>query len=285
MHCVHKPRHNSTNWVIVGTKRMQNVYFWNGNKSPARQSYELALLQAILHVTREQYGPAKVQVDYTDLPSADDEGNIFASGADILVTVAGNVKFEDKQKLVIPQPLTKGLLGYRLLLVRDESLTQFAQFTQPQQLQALSIGIPQTWADAALFRHNGYKVIEQGSLDDLFERLKKGTFDYVALGVNEIEQIVNHRVARVGGISIEPSLMLYYPFPLVFYVHPSQSTLAQRIEQGLKTIVTNGEHGELFRHHHGDLALRLNLKTRKLFTLINPMLPPNMQSFSASLLD
>jgi hypothetical protein len=264
---------------------MKNVYFWNGNKSPARQGYETALLKACLKATNEEYGHVNIRVDNTDYPCADDEANIFASGADILVTVAGNVKFKDKQKKVIPQPITKGLLGYRLLLVRDESLATFAQIKRPQQLQALSIGIPQTWADADLFRHNQYQVIEKGSLDDLFLLLKAGVFDYVALGVNEIEEIFTQRVVLTGGNSIEPTLMLYYPFPLVFYVNPCHSVLAERIDKGLKLIITSGEHDSLFRHHHGDVAQRLNLRNRNIFNLTNPILPTDMADFSASLLD
>ena len=271
--------------VIVRIKRMQKVNFWNGNKSPARQSYETALLQACLNQTEDEYGVVDVQVDNTDYPNADDEANIFNRHADILVTVAGNVKFSGKQKLVIPQPLTKGLLGYRLLLVRDESLTMFAQLKQIQQLQALSIGIPQTWADANLFRHNQFKVIERGSLDDLFLLLKNGTFDYVALGVNEIEDIFTHRVASIGGISIEPSLMLYYPFPLVFYVSPNKPSLAHRVEKGLNEIMANGQFEALFTAHHGDVVERLNLRNRDMFTLHNPLLTTDMSHFSGALLD
>ena len=264
---------------------MQNLNFWNGNKSSARQNYELALLKACLKVTNTEYGLVNLIDDKTDYPRAEDEAAIFDNGADILVTVAGNVKFKDKHKLIISQPLTKGLLGYRLLLVRDTSLAKFALLSKPQQLQALSIGIPDTWADAELFRYNQYKVIEKGTLDDLFLLLKNGTFDYVALGVNEVEEIFNHRVAPVGGISIEPSLLLYYPFPLVFYVNPFNPALAERIENGLKMIVHNGEHERLFKYYHGDVAQRLNLRNRRMFTLDNPILPADMQSFSATLLD
>lgn len=269
--------------VLVRIKRMQTVHFWNGNKSPARQSYELALLQACLNVTNEEYFAVKVTVDNSNYPCADDEGNIFNSGADILVTVAGNVKFKDKNKLVISQPLTKGLLGYRLLLVRDDSLAKFAQLKKPQQLQALSMGIPQTWADAELFRHNQYKVIEQGTLDDLFLLLKNGTFDYIALGANEVEEIFNHRVASMGEISIEPTLLLYYPFPLVFYVNPRNPALAQRMEKGLKMIINNGEYDRLFNYYYGDVAPRLNLRNRRMFTLENPILPEDMLGFSTGL--
>jgi|TARA_R110000868_G_scaffold21030_3_gene87982 hypothetical protein len=264
---------------------MQSIYFWNGNKSPARQFYETALLQACLKATDNEYGSVEVRIDNIDYPCADDEANIFLNGADILVTVAGNVKFTNKQKLAIPQPLTKGLLGYRLLLVRDETLAKFARINKPQQLQALSVGIPQTWADAALFRHNRYKVIEQGTFDDLFPLLKNGTFDYVALGVNEIEEVFNHRAIPIGGISIESSLMLYYPFPLVFYVNPAKSSLAERVKKGLNKIIANGEFETLFGHYHGDVMQRLNLRKREIFTLTNPALPMEMNNFSGSLLD
>jgi ABC-type amino acid transport substrate-binding protein len=264
---------------------MENIHFWNGNKSPARQDYETAVLRACIGVTTAEYGAAGIQIDNTDYPSADDEAKIFTTGTDILVTVAGNVKFKDQKKLMIPQPLTKGLLGYRLLIVRNESLAKFAQISTPQQLQALSIGIPKTWADAELFRHNGYKVNEQGSLDDLFIRLKNGLCDYVALGVNEIEQIFNERASPLGELSIEPSLLLYYDFPLVFYIHVNQATLAERIQTGLKQIMDNGEFEILFTQYHGDLVPRLKLPSRKKFILGNPILPAEMANFSSSLLD
>jgi ABC-type amino acid transport substrate-binding protein len=263
---------------------MENVYFWNGNKSAARQSYEMALLEACLYATNQEYGSVNVNVDNTDYPKAEDEANIFAAGADILVTVAGNVKFKDIPKMVISQPLTKGLLGYRLLLVKDESLARFSQVNKPSQLQRFSIGIPQTWADAELFRTNHYKVVEKGTLDDLFTLLKNGTFDYVALGVNEIEEIFSRKVASMGGISIEPSLMLYYPFPLVFYVTFSKPNLAQRVEKGLSKIIASGKFEDVFAQHHGDLVQRLNLGNRRVFTLSNPQLPIEMGHFSGSLL-
>lgn len=263
---------------------MQNVVFWNGNKSPARQDYELALLQACLKVTNEEFGAVDLHVNNTDYPHAHDEANVFASGTDILVTVAGNVKFKDRQKLVIPRPLTKGLLGYRLLMVREDSLVKFSQISTPEQLQMLTVGIPETWADADLFRHNRYKVIEQGTLDNLFFQLKEGTFDYVALGVNEIEEIFNQRVVPIGGINIEPSLMLYYPFPLVFYVSPSKPSLAQRVNTGLKQMIANGGFEQLFINHHGDVVHRLDLLNRKIFGLSNPALPVEMRDFSGSLL-
>ena len=262
-----------------------SINFWNGNKSSARQHFETELLQAVLTATEEQYGLCRLAIDNTDYPSAEDEGNIFDNGADILVTVAGNLKFSDKPKIMISQPLTKGLLGYRLLMVSDKHLAKFKSVSTAEALQSLSIGIPETWADAGLFRENQYNVVEKGSFDTLFELLKEGEFDYTALGANEIEAEFESRAKPVGGISIEPSMMLYYPFPLVFYVNANNASFAKRVEQGLAAIIAGGQYDSLFAKHHGDIVARLNLKERKIFTLDNPILPENMKDFRATLLD
>lgn len=262
-----------------------NVNFWNGNKSSARQHFETELLQAALKATDNEYGLCNLNVDNTDYPSAQDEGNVFESGTEILVTVAGNLKFIDKPKIMIPQPLTKGLLGYRLLLVKNDKLAKFASLQADKQLQSLAIGIPDTWADAELFRENQYKVVEKGAFDELFELLKNGNFDYSALGANEIEKEFEERAKPLGGISIEPSMMLYYPFPLVFYVNHNNRSLAKRVESGLAAIMADGIYEQIFQKHHGDIVNRLNLKKRKVFTLENAILPESMKNFRSTLLD
>ncbi|MFT4630310.1 MAG: hypothetical protein ACI9WC_001822 [Arenicella sp.] len=264
---------------------MQSINFWNGNKTVARQSYETELLEACLRVTAKDYGTVNLNIDNTNYPLAEDEGNIFHLGADILVTVAGNMKFKGKRKVIIEQALTKGLLGYRLILVRDESLEIFRTLKNETQLKTLAIGIPETWADAELFRQNNYNVVEKGTLDDVFTQLKDGAFDYTALGANEIEAVFNQRAKPLGGISIQPSLMLYYPFPLVFYVNHRKPALAERIDRALKILIASGEHDQIFDKSYADVVQRLGLKQRRCFKLYNPILPQEMSNFRSTLLD
>ena len=264
---------------------MQIIHFWNGNKTSARQAYETELLEACLSATAAEFGVSKLKIDNTDCPLAEDEGNVFDAGTDILVTVAGNVKFKDKLKIMINRPLTKGLLGYRLLLVRDESLPRFCELNDTTELKTFAIGIPETWADAEIFRQNKYTVVEKGSIDDLFTQLKERAFDYTALGVNEIESAFEQRVEPLGGISIEPSLMLYYPFPLVFYVNHNASGLAARVHAGLNAICDNGEYQRIFAKHHGDVVNRLQLRQRRILVLENPLLPDELADFKPTLMD
>ena len=249
------------------------INFWNGNKSHARQVYELQILEAALAATEQAFGGWTLGNDCTDFPTVEGEASVFRSkGFDVFATVAGNPKLANERKIVINTPLMKGLLGYRLLIVREIDLPRFAQVDEAGQMQKLALGIPFSWADAALFRFNGYTVVEGGTYDELFDRLKSGEFDYVTLGANEIEEAFAARALPVGGLCLEASLLIYYPFPLLFYVNPDKPELAKRIEEGLDRIIENGALDQLFREQYGDLVTRLRLKDRTTFRLENPNL-------------
>ncbi|MBC8206433.1 MAG: hypothetical protein ISR85_05830 [Kiritimatiellales bacterium] len=249
------------------------INFWNGNKSNARQVYELQILEAALAATEQEFGAWTLESDCTDFPTIEGEASVFRSkGFDLFATVAGNPKLANERKIVINTPLMKGLLGYRLLIVRENDLPRFAQVDTASQMQKLALGIPFSWADADLFRFNGYTVVEGGTYDELFDRLKSGEFDYVTLGANEIEEAFEARAFPVGGLNLEASLLIYYPFPLLFYVNPDQPELAKRIEEGLDRIIENGALDRLFEEQYGDLVARLRLKERKTFRLENPNL-------------
>lgn len=262
----------------------QTVAFWNGNKTPVRQVYERKLLDAVLNATVKEHGPVIVEENTDSLTNREESAVFSNQNADVFVTVAGNPKLKNKEKIVVTRPLMKGLLGHRLLIVRKQDLPRFDDIQTEAAFKQLSIGIPDGWADAELFRHNGYKVIEGGTFDEIFDLLAAKKFDYVALGANEIEQAFEDRAAQYDMFSIEPTTLLYYPFALVFYVHPDKPALAERLQEGLEAVEQSGEAQRLFEEATGDLVERLGLPERKVFRLQNPMLPEALQQFRSPLL-
>lgn len=260
------------------------VRLWNGNKTESRQQYEREILEAALRVTNSSHGNWKLQEDLTDYPLAADEAGVFRSkGFDIFGTVAGNIKLANEKKILIPMPLMKGLLGYRILIIRASDKEKFAAIKSAQQLQQLRMGIPSTWADAELFRYNGYKVEERGSFDDLFVRLENNEFDYVTFGANEVTGVFNERAAKSGKLMVDSSLLVFYPFPLVFYVNPDNKALAERVTQGLQTINGNGELDKIFNRYFAADLNTVDLPPRTMITLENPILPSEMAGFKPSL--
>lgn len=256
------------------------VKLWNGNKTTSRQEYERDILTAVLTATERAQGAYKIEESRVDYPLAEDEASVFRSkGFDIFGTVAGNQKLAREQKIIIPSPLMKGILGYRILIIRKADAQKFAAIKSAAELKKLRMGIPATWADAGLFRHNGYPVEEKGSFNDLFQRLENNEFDYVTFGANEVTGVFTERAAKSGKLMIESSLLVYYPFPLVFYVNPKQPALAERVTTGLKAIISNGELDKIFNRYYGGLLGPLQLTQRTRITLENPILPKEMAGF------
>jgi hypothetical protein len=270
----------ATSVTTLANNSVTEIKFWNANKTTSRQIYELEILKATLIATEKTYGKWELTEDKTDYPAAEDEASIFRNkGFDVFATVAGNAKLANEKKIIIPLPLMKGLLGYRILIIRESDREKFAAIKTAGQLQKLRLGIPDTWADAGLFRYNGYSVIEKGSFDALFGRLRDNEFDYVSFGANEVEGVFSERAQAAGQLMIDPSLLVFYPFPLVFYVNPVNSALAERITFGLKVISSNGVLDALFNQHYGTYIDKLKLKHRHMISLKNPMLPTEMIDF------
>src|SRR5690606_3467304 len=106
---------------MAASTPLMAVNLWNGNKTTARQDYERAVLNAAMEATRAEYGDWELREDRRDLPAAEDEAGVFRTHRfDVFGTVAGNPKLADEQKRIIPVPLMKGLLGYRVLIIRAE---------------------------------------------------------------------------------------------------------------------------------------------------------------------
>lgn len=269
---------------VTPPAKVTEISMWNGNKTGSRQEYEREVLTAALAATTQQYGDWNLTINYTDYPLAEDEASVFRKkGFDIFGTVAGNQKLANEKKILVPLPLMKGLLGYRILIIRAEDKEKFAAIRSAKELQSLRLGIPSTWADAELFRQNGYQVEEKGSFDDLFTRLHNKEFDYVSFGANEVSGVFSERAASVGQLAVESSLLVYYPFPLVFYVNPDNAALAKRVTEGLTLIGANGELDKIFNRYFGkDLGL-LELNKRNMISLKNPILPPEMADFKPGL--
>jgi ABC-type amino acid transport substrate-binding protein len=253
------------------------IKFWNGNRSEARKVYERKVLDAIMEATEAEWGPWQIDENQDEYPG-DEESKVFTEkGHDLFVTIAGNQKFTKEDKIVIPHLLTKNLLGYRIPIIRQEDAGLFSEIRNAADLQKLKHGIPLTWSDAEIFRRYGYNVVEDGSFDDIFERLQEGLFDYSAYGANEVLGVYENRASKHEGLIIDENILLFYQFPLVFYVKPELPQLADRIEDGFQKIIASGTLDSIFDHHYGNIVEQLNIDKRLMFVLDNPLIPDDFR--------
>ncbi|MBP3191078.1 hypothetical protein [Natronogracilivirga saccharolytica] len=261
----------------------RELNLWSGNRTTVRRDYEREVLKEVLRVTNDEYGEWELIECAEDL-HGDDESLVFREfGHDLTVTTAGNPKFEHERKIMVHKSVMMGILGYRVLIVREEEAELFANIESEEELQKLRFGVPYTWTDAGLFRENGYNVVEGGSYEDLFERLHNHEFDFTALGANEVENVFDYRKEETEGLVMVDHLLIYYPFPMLFYVNPDEPEVAERIRKGMKILAERSTLDEIFLKYNGELIDRLNLSDRTVIQLRNPLLPEEMADFESSL--
>lgn len=280
--CSNKETENQTEETTSNTTVID---FWNGNRSEIRQDYERQVLEQILTATESEYGSWEIEEDLTEYPGMEEATVFNEKGHHLFVTIAGNQKFNDDDMIVINKPLAKNLLGYRVPIIREEDSETFNSIQTPEDLQQLQHGIPSDWSDATIFRHNGYNVVEEGDFDDIFDRLESGRFDYSAYGANEVQGVYENRASKRNGLVIESNILLFYPFPLVFYVNPDMPELAERVELGLQRMTESGVLDNIFEEYYADIVNELNMDQRILFTLENPLIPDEFSDLEPGLQD
>jgi hypothetical protein len=191
------------------------------------------------------------------------------SGLDIVWTMTS--KEREQALLPIRIPIDRGLLGWRVLLVRPASLPAFAATTTLAQLEALRGGQGADWPDTTILRAAGLKIDESARYGDLFQKLAAGRIDYFPRSVQEIwGELDNH---RSEGFVVEPTLALHYPTAMYFFVNKQRTDLAADLRRGLEVALRDGSFQALFMQHFGDVLRRSQLDRRRVFEMANPLLP------------
>jgi hypothetical protein len=145
-------------------------------------------------------------------------------------------------------PLHRGLIGYRVLLIRKERQPEFDRIDSLDQLTALVGGQGFGWVDVGILRDAGLKI-ETSTYDSLFEMTEAGRVDYFPRGVVEAYAELDERGRAHPDLAIERHLLLAYRSDFIFYTNKRNEQLAQTIEAGLKAAYANGSYMRLFNTH------------------------------------
>ena len=170
-------------------------------------------------------------------------------------------------------PLLKGLIGYRLLVIRKEDQAKFAKITTKGELLALRAGQGMHWPDTEILRANKFQVTEAMAKENLYKMLVAKRFDFFPRGATEVN--LEADLIRAQNLMVEPRLILHYPAALYFFVNKKNTELAQRLEKGFSIIQRNGEFDKLFLSAERVKSAIDILKEpqRKIIQLDNPYLP------------
>lgn len=240
-----------------------------------RDRYAFDLLQEALERTRKDYG------EYVLVRSSSPINRLRSvlalndpAGEVNVINVPTSVSYEQALR-PIRIPTDKGLLGYRLLLIRDKDQGRFEGIRNLDQLRQLRAGLQENWAITDVWRQSGFKVVTSSEYEPLFSMLSYGRFDYFLRGVDEIMPEWQSHHDKLPSLQIERGLLIYLPLPRYFFTGrtPEGEKLGQRIEAGLQRLRQDGRFEQMFQVYQSELLKGLKLQGRRVLRLENPNLP------------
>lgn len=181
-------------------------------------------------------------------------------------------EFEERMR-PIRIPMLKGLLGYRVLLIKQGNQSKFDGIRTIEDLKRVSLGSGRAWADTDVLVANSLNVVKVLKYDGMFFMLDGGRFDAFPRGAHEPWAEIAKRPTL--GLEVEKNLLLVYPNPYYFFVNKNNVELAKAIEKGLRIAMEDGSFDQYFLNDPAvkDVLEKANLKNRTIIHLQNPTLP------------
>jgi hypothetical protein len=241
-----------------------------------RYDHYWQLLAQALAVTEPDFGPftlSEATLPMTERRAIDE---LETGKGSVTVLVHGNVADYEQRLLPIRFPLDKGLLGYRVFLIRGEIQSKLDLVGSLDDLRRYSIGQGREWGDVTILREAGLTVVEGTSYEGLFSMLAAGRFQLFSRSVVEVGEELAREKPDHPEFAIERHLMLYYPLTRYFYVtrSPAGDALARRISEGLERMLKNGRFDRMFEDFKSPFERQIGLRDRLLIRVANPLQTP-----------
>jgi hypothetical protein len=162
---------------------------------------------------------------------------------------AGTSTYREQLYTPIYFPLFRGLLGYRVLLIRKGDKAKFSLMERPKQLKELVACQGAHWPDSDILESNGYKVTRVVHFDAMFKMLAKKRCDYFPRAIFEGEAEQKEIVNDFPNITLLDQIILHYNFPIYYFVAKNNTKLAQRLMVGLNQSLEDGSLMQLMQTH------------------------------------
>ena len=237
-----------------------------------RNGYFIELMELALSKTQSEFGTFRLEPSDRYMQQSRVIADVISQRSLDIVWTMTSIERE-KHLHPIRIPLLKGLLGYRIFIIRKEDQDKFNKVSNKADLSKLIAGSGHDWPDRVILESNGLTVETSATYDGLFKMLALQRFDFLPRGANEVWSELD--TLKNSQLTFEKKLLLYYPAAIYFFTSKKNKALADRIEKGLERSIADGSFERHF-NDHPDIKRTIkqaNLNNRIRITLKNPLLP------------
>lgn len=154
--------------------------------------------------------------------------------------------------LMVPVPLDRGLLGYRVGLTVNSRRDALAHVRTSADLKNIIIGQGEGWSDFDIYRHADIPTHEiKNWTQDVFARqIESGVMDLYPLGIEEtLNYFLDHYRQLYAEVTLEPHLIIRYPWFRFVWVSPDLPHVHAALEQGFEQLIESGEFLRIWEQH------------------------------------
>jgi hypothetical protein len=208
------------------------------------------------------------------LPRQDlSQGRLMAEMKAGRLDVVWSMTSQERERDLLPVrvPLDRGLLGWRLLLVRQTDEPSWRQALTLTSLAQHVGGQGAHWPDVDILRANGLRIETATRANNLLTMLQQRRIDYYPRSALEV--LDELQLPEAAGLDIATGGWLRYPAASYFFLRPGLQGLATALEATLSTMADDGTLQALFEQRMGAVLQRLPLSAARSLALRNPLLP------------
>lgn len=208
------------------------------------------------------------------------QGRTLQLLADNIIDIhwTGTSAVRESEYRAIKVPLLMGLLGYRVSIINIKNKTQFNDISQ-KALQRKVACQGEHWPDTQILKHNGFSTMPVARFELMFKMVDAGHCDYFPRAIFEGYGELEEAQKAMSNLTMYDDTILYYPFPIYYFVHKNNESLAKDLESRLSQMAKSGELLQFMKQHSLTKHLfPLNKWAAKRFIhLENPTLPNNVE--------
>lgn len=234
----------------------------------ATQSIGYRVLELALKKSRKDF-----RVILADAPAANGirAQLLLKAGTVDVIDLGYDSKLEDEFEPIY-LPLDRGMLGWRIFLIRSEDQAEYSKVQNLASLRNKVAGQGTGWSDVKILESAGLEVRTASVIDSVMGMLHTKRIDFFPLGANEAYALLAKFERTPGALAVEQRLTLIYPFGRFFYLRKGNDALKAAIETGMVLALADDSLQKLLESHpmFKDAFGRAKLKHRQIIHIENP---------------